>query len=120
MCVFCQEVQKSGGAAGTQETVPGASTNLLVPVTFRGSRSSLPSLCIYLLEGQPTGKGQGRGELEVGIGCIPDSISKCFEHSEENALQQMNTPQCLWGKNPFQLVHNSSGQVITVFFSLIF
>lgn len=79
---------------------PGSQHEPLVSVTFRGSRSSFPSLCVYLLEGQPTGKGQGRGQLEVGPGCISDSISKYLEHSGGNASQQMNTPQVLVEKNP--------------------
>lgn len=97
--------------------------NPFVSVTLRGGRGSFPSLGIYLLEGQPIGKEQGRGELEVGTGCIPDSISKSLERSEENALQQMNTPQVLVEeKNPFRptLVHSSNGQVITGVFPLIF
>lgn len=80
-------------------------------------------LTLHLFAGRTAHRERtGQGELEVGIGCIPDSISKYLEHSEENALQEMNTPQVLVEKKPHSdhLVHNSSGQVITGLFSLIF
>lgn len=80
--------------------VPRGQHEPLMSVTFRGSRSSFPSPGAYFLEGQPTGKGQGRGELEVGIHCIPDSLSEYPEHSGENAVQQMNTPQVLVERKP--------------------
>lgn len=103
------------------ETVLGSRREPLVSVTFGGSRSSFPSLCISSLEGQPTGKGQGRGELKVGIGCVPEGISNPLEHTGENTFQQMNTPQVLVEKKPHPslstfVVLNTSDQVITGFF----
>lgn len=98
----------------------------LVSVAFTACRSSFPFLCIPWLEGQPTGKGQGRGELKVGIGCVPEGISNHLEHTGENAFQQMNTPQMLVGEKTHPslstcVVLNTSGQVITVgVFFLIF
>lgn len=92
-------------------TVPGSRHEPPRVRDLQRQQEQLP-LPLGLFAGRTAHRERTRqGELEVGIGCIPDSISKDLEHSGVNALQQVNIPQVPVEKKPRSNQHFSPSAV---------